>query len=312
MPEYVDRVAAAPGRYCQPVALPLGRPMPPPAWPTRPGVWQESLPAGHEDSRVPPMVETTGFAQAILVAMDDMSGYAWRLVGEGRSPNEIAGALGLSNEDVAALLEEAGLRRDESETFWSTMRQTAEILSAERRAGRFNSTDFMRPVLSAVNRVVRPEGFRRKGSTFQREPEQGLVLTIAVVTGRHYPSHPTPTYGHFAIDLLVDLDDLLLLDSLPADNCFRAPIGPGRAAAARGRLGAEVRQHDMWWPMVGEPETAAAPVVAELARDGLPFLARFQSRALIEQELHLNPATFARPVPLVSAALHLRDRKSVV
>ncbi len=58
--------------------------------------------------------------------------------------------------------------------------------------------------------------------------------------------------------------------------------------------------------MVGETEAVADTVLGELHHSGLPFLARFPSRAAIEHELGTRPPeTFARPMPLLLAALHL-------
>ena len=194
--------------------------------------------------------------------------------------------------------------RESAKAFWDRVTRTAEHLWAQRKAGAFESTAFMRPVLSRLGRVLRPEGFRRQGSTFRRHPEAGLLHTISVQTGLSYPSRPSLTYGHFAVDVLVDLDDILLLDSFPQDNQPRRDIGPGHATVATRRLGAG--WHDMWWPMVGDPETGSDSALEELLNDGLPFLARLASRSSIEHELSASPpTTFARPVPELLAALHL-------
>lgn len=240
--------------------------------------------------------------------MGELALRALQLLDEGRSVREIAVNLGVSEPETQALLDEAVQKRDSAATFWDTVHRTANRLWSERKAGRFDSTTFMRPVLSRVGRTLRSEGFRRRGSTFRREPEQGLLQTVAVETGLAYPTRPSLTYGHFAVDLLVDLDDVLLLDSFPQDNQPRREIAPRHATVARMRLGAD--WHDMWWPMVGDPQTASDEVVEKLVHEGLPFLARFASRAGIEDELVTSrPATFARAVPELLAALHLRRQE---
>lgn len=154
-------------------------------------------------------------------------------------------------------------------------------------------------------------GFRRKGSTFRREPEPGLLHTVEFQTGLAYPNAPTDTYGHFAVNLFVDLGEVLLLDPSPLGDQPRQALGPGRGTVARSRLGAD--WHDMWWPMVGETEAVADTVLRKLDNSGLPFVARFPSRATIEHELRTEaPETFARPVPVLLAALHLgrQDRRA--
>jgi hypothetical protein len=130
-------------------------------------------------------------------------------------------------------------------------------------------------------------GFKKKGRTFNRPSEDGVVQVINIQMGSYDPPGTTyipglreNLYGWFTVNLGIYVPEVARYRGGEAKDfvreyqcCIRDRLGP---------LGPE--KTELWWR-----NDAAAEMLPDLLvridRDGLPFLARFGSRNAILREL---------------------------
>src|SRR4051812_20387503 len=135
--------------------------------------------------------------------------------------------------------------------------------------------------------LLKPQGFRRRGRTYNRTREPGVIQVVNLQAGR-YPIGDQPDipplrvshFGGFTVNLGVHVAEVYEAKlGRPA-----SPFVQEYECAIRARLGEFLDPpEDRWWRLEA-PEAAAEEVVDLVARFGEPFLARFGSRRAIIDE----------------------------
>lgn len=130
-------------------------------------------------------------------------------------------------------------------------------------------------------------GFKKKGRSFNRTTDEGLVQVINVQMGAHDPPGTTYVpglrenlYGWFTVNLGIYVPEVARHHGGGEAKGF-VQVYHCCIRSRLGNLGPEKKE--LWWR-----NDAAAEVVpdlhARLDRDGLPFLHRFESRTAILRE----------------------------
>lgn len=133
-------------------------------------------------------------------------------------------------------------------------------------------------------RLLKPLGFRRKGRTFNRQTEEGVLQIIALQAGPYEIGPPLPKsvahlrpdlYGKFTVNLGVFVQEVF-----ERTNPGFLPRGVVSDAhcAIRTRLSHITSHVDTWWPLTNETETLVDEIGALLIDVGVPFLDRFGTR----------------------------------
>jgi hypothetical protein len=142
-------------------------------------------------------------------------------------------------------------------------------------------------VQAALHAKLKGLGFKKKGRTFNRTTDGGLVQVINVQMGSHDPPGTTyipglreNLYGWFTVNLGVYVPEVARYHGGGEAKGFVQDYH----CCVRNRLGnLGSEKKDLWWR-----NDAVADVVPDLVerldRDGLPFLDRFKSRAAILRE----------------------------
>ncbi len=139
-------------------------------------------------------------------------------------------------------------------------------------------------VQAALHAKLKGLGFKKKGRTFNRTTEDGLVQVISVQMGAHDPPGTTYVpclrenlYGWFTLNLGVYVPEVARHHGGAEAKGFVQEYH----CCIRSRLGALCSEKtDLWWRNDAVDEVVP-DLVARLDRDGLPFLDRFASRAAI-------------------------------
>lgn len=139
-------------------------------------------------------------------------------------------------------------------------------------------------------KLLKTLGFSRKGRTFKRETEPGLLQIIALQAGPFEigPALPEPVshlrpdyYGKFTVNIGVFVDEIYELNN--------PPLKLGRVisdahCAIRTRLGHITDIEDRWWSLLDGLDDTTEEVGSLLLHVGVPFLDRFGSREKIIAE----------------------------
>lgn len=164
---------------------------------------------------------------------------------------------------------------------------------------------------AAITKSLAAIGFRRRGRTFNRRTEEGLVQVIGFQMGAFDPPGTVPIpglrenlYGRFTVNLGVHVPEVAKYHGAPPrsafiqdhDCCLRARLG---------ELGPE--RQDLWWPLTGEAGIEEE-ILRRLDRDALPWIGRFATRDLILREMAgVHRGDYAT-VPRIVSALILLER----
>lgn len=143
-------------------------------------------------------------------------------------------------------------------------------------------------VQAALAGLLKPLGFRRRGRTFNRAAEHGVVHVVNLQSGE-FPvgdrkplpaavAHLRPDlYGRFAVNLGVFVEEIWA--------CFAKAPPPAFIreyhCQIRSRLGSIAGDEDRWWHL-GQPAPAIlAEVGPALLAEGIGFVERFGTREAI-------------------------------
>jgi hypothetical protein len=137
-----------------------------------------------------------------------------------------------------------------------------------------------------LTKQLKPLGFVRKGRTFNRTVEDGVVQVINLQSGAYEIGGRIPLpaelahlkpdlYGKFAVNLGVFVREVSEKDGTKSPAFIQEYY-----CCVRDRLGrANGKEH--WWSLVNGAEALVADVSAQLESAGLPFLERFGTRQAI-------------------------------
>jgi len=142
-------------------------------------------------------------------------------------------------------------------------------------------------IQSRIGRVLKSLGFTRKGRTFRRETDEGVLQIIAIQAGPFEIGPPLPPsvshmrpnyYGKFTINLGVFVPEI--------HERTNPPVGLGRVISdahcdIRTRLGKISEGGDIWWSVLDSSEEEIEDIIALLIHVGVAFLDRFRTRDLI-------------------------------
>ena len=118
-------------------------------------------------------------------------------------------------------------------------------------------------------------GYRLRARTFNRGTSDGLVHVFNFQVGQ------TSLQGKFTVNVGVYVPEVAGVEYGPKKRSFVQE--PECCVRHRlGMLGAERR--DIWWDLLSDGQSAAN-LQLRLERDALPFLARFETRDFVFQEL---------------------------
>lgn len=132
--------------------------------------------------------------------------------------------------------------------------------------------------------LLKPLGFRRKGRTFNRSPEEGIVQVINLQSGQ-FPigeTKPLPPalahlqldlYGRFTVNLGVHIKDVWEYES---SRPYPSHIQEYHCQI-RTRLGNPQEKKEYWWLLDQPAATIIADVSKILFEHGLEFLRRFET-----------------------------------
>lgn len=163
--------------------------------------------------------------------------------------------------------------------------------------------DVLRPVLKS-------QGFRNRGRTFNRVTQDGLTQVLSIQMG---PSDPPGTtcipglreslHGLFTVNLGVYVPEVARHHAGGEANSWVQEYH----CCVRSRLGeASGERHDLWWH-ARRDRGIVDDVVRRLEMDGLPFLDRYRSRDRIltewaERSENMGPSTPPRIVMAIILA----------
>jgi uncharacterized protein DUF4304 len=145
-------------------------------------------------------------------------------------------------------------------------------------------------IQSGIGKALEPLGFTRKGRTFRRETDEGVLQIIAIQAGPFEIGPPLPPpvshmrpdyYGKFTINLGVFVPEI--------HERTNPPITMNRVisdahCSIRTRLGHVSEGRDVWWPVLGSSEEEIEDIIALMIHVGVAFLDRFRTRDLIERD----------------------------
>lgn len=181
----------------------------------------------------------------------------------------------------------------------------------------------MKEAAGAIHRdLLKPSGFKKQRSTFNRLTDDGLVQVVALRMGRHEFGEDIPpirvrTYGSFTVDLGIYIPEVA---KALGDYAVAKGFVPEVFCAVRKSLSDLGPQGEpAWWSLSkNTPEAIAAWVTERLREVGLPFLEGLATRddLIAAWERHGRDIGLPPRAPLDIAAVHLaagrRDRAEAV
>jgi hypothetical protein len=165
----------------------------------------------------------------------------------------------------------------------------------------------MDEIQAKLRPLLKDEGYRVRGRTFNRTTADGLVRVINFQMGSfdppgttHIPGLRDNLYGKFTVNLGVYVHEVALYHGGGEAKSFVHEYN----CCIRARLGETgPEKKDFWWVVRADDEVIS-DATEELVRHGLPFLNRFDDRDRILHELMgLTENTFLSPPRIVCAII---------
>jgi hypothetical protein len=164
----------------------------------------------------------------------------------------------------------------------------------------------MDQIQTALRPLLKREGYRVRGRTFNRTTPDGLVQVINLQMGNFDPPGTTyipglrdNLYGKFAVNLGVYVPEVALYHGGSEARSFVHEYN----CCVRTRLGTTEPEKEIWW-MVHATDDVISDVSRELRNQGFSFLERFESREKILLELgDVTENIFLNPPRIVCAII---------
>lgn len=167
-------------------------------------------------------------------------------------------------------------------------------------------------VQARLRLVLRRQGFRVRGRTFNRDLADGLVQVVNLQLGSldppgtvYVPGVTRDLHGHFTVNLGVYVPEVAQhhVGVVPRGvvQDYHCVIG-----ARLGELGHD--PSDLWWSL-DDPRSSGDEIVSRMERDAASFFAGFTSRdALLENWIGLGDPPFAIAPARITCAIILHGR----
>jgi hypothetical protein len=150
-------------------------------------------------------------------------------------------------------------------------------------------------VQTSLTALLKPLAFRRKGRTYNRSVEDGVVQVINLQTGPYEVGQRNPLppelahlqqdlYGRFTVNLGVHVREVWECDSTsPWPKTIQE-----YSCQIRTRLGRQAGQ-EYWWSLDQSAQTLSTDVAKVLLGEGVEFLERFETRdAILDDWVTMN------------------------
>lgn len=156
-------------------------------------------------------------------------------------------------------------------------------------------------ILDAIHKEIftslKPQGFKKKGRTFNRKTEEGITQVINFQTGQ-YPvgdSYVIPglrenLYGKFTVNLGVCVDDLCILSFPYQTKEFYQEYD----CQFRQRLAQLTKEQDYWWPLTVNCQKVIEDILQNINAAGLAWLNQFATREEIKANWTQNGSPRAK------------------
>jgi hypothetical protein len=144
-------------------------------------------------------------------------------------------------------------------------------------------------IQSQVHGLLKGLGYRKKGRTFNRILDSGLVHVVNFQMGQSFQA----LYGCFAVNLGVFIPEVHTTITGQDTPKFIQEYD----CEIRQRLGCLLTPsgEDVWWDLTLDTEELSAAVLDSLTEHGLPYLGRFLSRDNIIQEWKAHDQNIGLP-----------------
>ncbi len=156
----------------------------------------------------------------------------------------------------------------------------------------------MDSVISCVSPLLRELKYKKRGHTYNRTIQPGLIHVINFQMGKYegenyqeIPPYRVNLYGKFTINIGVYIEEVHnLLCKWKVTNFISEPD-----CEIRKRIGELIdKGHDLWWDLNYEESVIGTDIKVKIEKFIIPFLARFSSTDQIirEWEIHGNGIGF--------------------
>jgi hypothetical protein len=156
--------------------------------------------------------------------------------------------------------------------------------------------DRLDEVQASIATLLKPIGFRKKGRTFNRSAEEGVVQVVNLQSGQ-FPigeDKPLPSelahlrpnlYGKFAVNLGVHVKEIWECEQRGRHPSFIQDYD----CAIRTRLGRRSEGKEYWWSLDAPAASIVNDMSPPLLDEGMAFLKRFETRnAILADWISLN------------------------
>ena len=158
--------------------------------------------------------------------------------------------------------------------------RTSEILEAKRN----NYVSILNEIQVEIHSFLKQIGFRKKGRTFNRETEKGIIQVINIQNGKYEfgGKHDIPElrenhYCKFTINLGVFVSELYEL----SEHNKPKSIYQEYDCNIRTRLSSLTTKDDFWWTISDSSFKTSQEIISGLKSEGIPWLNLFETRTKI-------------------------------
>src|SRR5258706_8566516 len=150
------------------------------------------------------------------------------------------------------------------------------------------SKSSIRPLLDKIEKPVavylKDQGFVKKGRTFNRETEKGIIQVVNLQSGSFpigdyiIPGIRESNYGRFTVNLGIGVEEVWRV------GYPYTPIGPvchEYHCTIRTRLGDLLYSNDHWWDITNEAIETSLEIIDGLDGKALPWFKLFENRKKI-------------------------------
>jgi len=138
---------------------------------------------------------------------------------------------------------------------------------------RLDTKSSLDEIQKAVFAILKPQGFKQKGRTFNRQIEKGLIQVINFQSGQYpigdyeIPGLKDNLYGKFTVNLGVCIEGLYRFQWPDKKNTFYKEYD----CQIRERLEPLMNGKDQWWPLVKDLDKTTNEIIQGLSTVGLQW-----------------------------------------
>ena len=146
----------------------------------------------------------------------------------------------------------------------------------------------IRPLLNAIEKPIaiflKGQGFRKKGRSFNREAEKGIIQVVNLQSGTfpigkyEIAGFRESFYGKFTVNLGVAIDEIWRVSY---SKLVIKGIWQEYDCTIRTRLSELLYGRDQWWKITNDTEAVAHEITLGLSDKALPWFNQFDCREKI-------------------------------